>query len=69
MTYLTNTNDKREACEDYKAKDNNKKRMMKPQLLHLHTRRLQDTARYWGDGGLVWSWRGLENYSFPCLLI
>ena len=53
MTYLTNTNDKREACEDYKAKDNNKKRMMKPQLLSLHARWLQDTAREWGGGGLI----------------
>ena len=69
MTDLTNANEKKEACEDNKAKDNSKKRMMKPQLLHLHTRWLQD-ATIGGVGGvLVCSCRSLEDYSFTCLLI
>ena len=53
MAYLANANDKKEACEDNKAKDNSKKRMIKSHLLPLHTRRLQDTAIGWGGGGLV----------------
>ena len=59
MTDLTNANEKKEACEDNKAKDNSKKRMMKPQLLHLHTRWLQNATigggvEFWFAAGEVW---------------
>ena len=63
--YLTNTNEEKEAREDDDDKDNNKNGMINPQLLPLHAGRLEDTAIGWGGGGLVWSWKGLDDYSIP----
>ena len=67
--YLTNTNEKEEACEDNEEEDNNKKRMINHQLISFHAGRLQNTAIRWNGGGLVCGWRSLEDYSFTCLLI
>ena len=69
LPYLTNPNDKAEACEDDSAKDNNKKRMINPQLPPLHARRLEHTAVQGGGGGLVCICRGLEDYSFSYLTV
>ena len=58
-----NTNEKDDTSEDDK-----KQRIINSELIPLHARWLEHTAIQRGEGGLVWRWRWLEDYSFSGLL-
>ena len=66
--HLINTNEKDDTSEDDNEEDNKKQRIINSELIPLHARWLEHTAIQRGDRGLVWRWRGLEDYSFSYLL-
>ena len=54
--------------EDDSEEDDKKQRIINSELMPLHARWLEHTPIQRGEGGLVWRWRGLEDYSFSHLL-
>ena len=66
--YLINSDEKDYTCEDDNEEDDKKQGMTNSEFLPPHARWLEHTAMQRGEGGLVWRWRGLEDYTFSCLL-